>query len=648
MVTKWKRFSRSPVLKILAFLLTALVALVGLGMTVRRVDLRDVYTAYPEFTDSPRYANLVATAFNDCIAVSQEGSAYGDFHYEYLIRMGDNVWTNSERDLSQIAKAGGDWVYHYENEKLTAPDNTPEDTWQVWYDIMRWSEVDEMVLIMDSDYMAERVADYNRDYAFAQRWERFFWFAIAVLVLLTAYLLAVAGRTGRDDELHLVFVDRWPTEFLLGFLITLAIALIMSLLVTSDSLSGGRAVMYTMMTLDLLIGLVGLAVFLSLVRKAKAGRLWADSILKHICQGVAWLCQGETWRVSGQMGKRAVNRIFWTGILCLIMSIVLLFLLSTIFYIRMIYLAVFFLVGLVCIAGWIYLLAMQSKDGREMDALANQVEAASAGKETLAALPETSPLHKTSLQIARLDAGVKESLATALKSERMKVELITNVSHDLKTPLTSIIGYLDLLEKQSLPAEAADYVKILRKKSERLGHTVNDLFTLSKATSGEETVVLEPLDLVMAVHQTLADMDDAVKKTGIPVRITLPDSAWVFAENRRLYRVLQNILDNALRYSLAGTRIYLEIISRQDQTRLTLTNTAGYEMDFTEEEILQRFVRGDKARTTEGSGLGLSIAESFMDSFGGRLSVDIRGDSFTVTLTFASAPEQKESNPEET
>ena len=181
-------------------------------------------------------------------------------------------------------------------------------------------------------------------------------------------------------------------------------------------------------------------------------------------------------------------------------------------------------------------------------------------------------------------------------------------------------------------------MKILRRKSERLSHTVNDLFTLSKATSGEETVILEPLDLVMAVHQTLADMGDAVEKAGIPVRPTLPESAWVFAENRRLYRVLQNILDNALRYSLQGTRIYLEVESRPDQVCLSLTNTAGYEMDFTEEEILQRFVRGDKSRTTEGSGLGLSIAESFMNSFGGRLKVSIRGDAFTVTLSFAAAP----------
>lgn len=147
-----------------------------------------------------------------------------------------------------------------------------------------------------------------------------------------------------------------------------------------------------------------------------------------------------------------------------------------------------------------------------------------------------------------------------MKSERMKLDLITNVSHDLKTPLTSIIGYLDLLEKQDdLPAGTRDYVLILRQKSERLATTVADLFTLAKATSGSEALAIEPLDLVMAVRQTLGDMNDSIRHTGVPVKATMPESAIVQADSGKLYRVLQNILDNALRYSLVGTRIYLEV-----------------------------------------------------------------------------------------
>ena len=645
MVTRWKKFSRSPVLKFLAFALTALVALSGLVMTVHRLELSDVYTQHAQYTDSPRYANIVASALNDCGVVSQEGRVYGEIHYEYLVRMGDNSWTNSDRDLERIARTGGDWVYHYQDGELIVPENTPAETREIWYSMVSWSNADEIVLVMDTDYMEQQAADYQRDYTFVQQWEHIFWYVVAALVLLTVYLLAVAGRTGRDNELHLLFVDRWPTEILVGSEAILALMLLMALLVTSDSMRGNQA--YALLAIDLVIGLVGLTLLLSLARKAKAGRLWSDSALRYLFKGISWLCRGETWRVSGRVGKRAVNRLWWTGMLCMALCIVLSLFLYAFFGYRLMLIFTVMVLGMVCIAGMIYLMVMQAKDGRELDALADQVEAAASGQATHPTLPEESPLHKTSLQIARLDAGVKESLAASLKSERMKVELITNVSHDLKTPLTSIIGYLDLLEKQSLPPEAEDYVKILRKKSERLSHTVNDLFTLSKATSGEETVVLEPLDLVMAVNQTLADMSDAVEKAGIPVRTTLPESAWVFAENRRLYRVLQNILDNALRYSLQGTRIYLEINPQPDKIFLSLTNTAGYEMDFTEEEILQRFVRGDKARTTEGSGLGLSIAESFMDSFGGRLSVNIHGDAFTVNLAFASAPEQKETQPEE-
>ena len=172
-----------------------------------------------------------------------------------------------------------------------------------------------------------------------------------------------------------------------------------------------------------------------------------------------------------------------------------------------------------------------------------------------------------------------------MKSERMKLDLITNVSHDLKTPLTSIIGYLDLLEKQELQPETRDYVLILRQKSERLATTVADLFTLAKATSGSEALQIEPLDLVLAARQTLGDLSDSIRTAGIPVKATMPESAIVRADSAKLYRVLQNILDNALRYSLAGTRIYLEVTPCDIATRLTLTNIASYEMTFAPEEV---------------------------------------------------------------
>ena len=171
MVTRWKKFSRSPVLKFLAFALTALVALGGLVMTVHRLELSDVYTQHTQYTDSPRYANIVASALNDCGVVSQEGRVYGEVHYEYLVRTGDNSWTNSDRDLERIARTGGDWVYHYQDGELIVPENTPAETREIWYSMVSWSNADEIVLVMDTDYMEQQAADYQRDYTFVQQWE---------------------------------------------------------------------------------------------------------------------------------------------------------------------------------------------------------------------------------------------------------------------------------------------------------------------------------------------------------------------------------------------------------------------------------------------------------------------------------------------
>lgn len=286
-------------------------------------------------------------------------------------------------------------------------------------------------------------------------------------------------------------------------------------------------------------------------------------------------------------------------------------------------------------AGAGYLVWRSYRDAQSFDALLRQLDIAAKGDPAPVCVPEDSSLYAASKAVSDIGAHLQESVAAQMKSERMKLDLITNVSHDLKTPLTSIIGYLDLLEKQDdLPAGTRDYVLILRQKSERLATTVADLFTLAKATSGSEALAIEPLDLVMAVRQTLGDMNDSIRHTGVPVKATMPESAIVQADSGKLYRVLQNILDNALRYSLVGTRIYLEVSRGDIATRLTLTNTASYEMNFAPDDVLQRFVRGDASRTTEGSGLGLSIAQSFMQNFGGGLEVGVQGDTFTVTLTF--------------
>lgn len=241
-----------------------------------------------------------------------------------------------------------------------------------------------------------------------------------------------------------------------------------------------------------------------------------------------------------------------------------------------------------------------------------------------------------------INKGFNESLEEQMKSERMKVDLITNVSHDIKTPLTSIISYVDLLSKEELSDTCRDYVNILADKSCRLKNIVSDLFDLAKSTSGNLPLDLESIDLRKLIEQTLADMEDEIAKSDLQVRTKLTESPiYIYSDGKKLYRVFQNILGNALKYSLSGTRVYIDMEPKGDMVTVTLKNTASYEMNFTAEDILQRFNRGDKSRSTEGSGLGVSIAESFTGACGGSFKLDIDGDQFKVKLEFVINKESK-------
>ena len=235
-------------------------------------------------------------------------------------------------------------------------------------------------------------------------------------------------------------------------------------------------------------------------------------------------------------------------------------------------------------------------------------------------------------KLCNLSTGFEKSVAKQIEAEKLQIELVTNVSHDLKTPLTSVISYVDLLSKEELPPVAADYVKILVDKSDRLRDIVSDVFDLAKATSGEE-IELENIDGVILVNQVLSDMDDAIKESGREVKLKSEvENAPITANGQKLYRVFQNVIDNALKYSMPGTRIFVNTYLEGNDFVFTIKNVSEFEIDFTEEEILSRFVRGDKARHSEGNGLGLSIAKSFTEQCGGRFGVKLDDDMFKVII----------------
>jgi signal transduction histidine kinase len=245
-------------------------------------------------------------------------------------------------------------------------------------------------------------------------------------------------------------------------------------------------------------------------------------------------------------------------------------------------------------------------------------------------------LHGNQKDMAAVKASVESSLNEQMRLEKLKVELVTNVSHDIKPPLTSIISYVELLSKEGgLSSAAREYVQVLDEKSQRLDHIVSDLFELAKSTSGNISLEMEVLDLNLLFEQTLADMEDSIEASSLRLRLNLPEHpVLVLADGSRLYRMLQNVLDNALKYSLKGSRLFVALTEWEGRAVAVVKNTAAYEMNFTVEDVLRRFNRGDKARSSEGSGLGLAIAKSFCERCGGIFSVSIDGDQFKVTMDF--------------
>lgn len=225
-----------------------------------------------------------------------------------------------------------------------------------------------------------------------------------------------------------------------------------------------------------------------------------------------------------------------------------------------------------------------------------------------------------------------------LKSERMKTELITNVSHDIKTPLTSIINYVDLLEKPHTPEEAQSYVEVLSRQSQRLKKLIDDLMEMSKASTGNIQVDIGEIDAVEAVTQALGEFSDKLTAAGLtPVFHQSEENIMLLADGRLLWRAMSNVLSNAVKYALPGTRLYVDVSATQDKAIISVKNISGAQLNISAEELMERFVRGDSSRNTEGSGLGLNIAKSLMELQKGQLQLLVDGDLFKVTLVFPRA-----------
>jgi Signal transduction histidine kinase len=238
-------------------------------------------------------------------------------------------------------------------------------------------------------------------------------------------------------------------------------------------------------------------------------------------------------------------------------------------------------------------------------------------------------------EIQKIQTGFKKAVDEEVKSQRMKTELITNVSHDLKTPLTAIITYVNLLKDEKDEEKRKDYIEVLERKSLRLKVLIEDLFEVSKASSKNVTLNIVDVDVVNLFKQVKLELEDKIAAADLDFRCTYPDEkVSALLDSQKTYRVFENLLVNIVKYAMPHTRVYIEIAREGEEAVIRMKNVSALELNFNTEEITERFVRGDASRNTEGSGLGLAIVKNFVELQKGKFKIETEADLFKVEVRF--------------
>ena len=466
---------------------------------------------------------------------------------------------------------------------------------------------------------------------------------IVVALALFVYLLFATGRRPEDEEVHFATIDRLPVEVnVVLFWSVLGTAAGLNIALMSELLSGSGDLSFLLLP-SILFFVVAFAfaleLTLSLVRLLKAGSLarrsWCIRAFRWCFNKIGVLCTG-TWHGLGRLRlafTKALLGNYKTRNVVLLFtaySVVLAFLAAAFAGVGGSFFAFVLGVGWFLAAGYFLIRRI---DGFDRIVAALQRMRGGDLSFRLTDMPE-GVFAAMAEDLGSLGDGMQAALQNEVRAERMKSELITNVSHDLKTPLTSILSYSDLLSQLELtPEEANDYAKIIHQKSLRLKNLTSDLFDISKVQSGVEQMVCERLDAVTLVRQALAEQE--AQNSGLVLKVTLPERELpIWADGRKMSRVLENLIGNCVKYAMKGTRVFVSLDERDGKAVFEVKNTANYEMDFAADEITERFVRGDAARSTEGSGLGLAIAKSYTEACGGMFEVEVDGDQFKVRISF--------------
>ncbi len=555
----------------------------------------------------------------------------GDSNLYYWFSQEETVFTNMPKELSREAalnraKGMGSYFY-YDDTEITFQGNFLFLDRISNIEILRLfgqgpggsliAAVDES--LPKRDAIAEAAEIYNTYIPWVKTGIVAAVVALLCFVLSLIYLTLATGRNGRDDEIHLHRIDYIPAELLFAAFLTFVMALFaFCAKLGSQSFSLSSSMVLTG-TLVFLSDVFLLTLYLSFVRRIKAD-IFVSCSLASRSMGIL------------KEGMRRQHVFSWAMMRLLIGTVLELFFLWEALYRD----TRWALVG--SLAVFLYLAFDMLKQANARKRLLEGILEIGSGK--LDYKFDVREFDGDYRELAEKINGIGEGLHTAVeenvKNERLKTELITNVSHDIKTPLTSIINYIDLIKMEQIENENLEnYVGILEKKSQRLKQLAEDLVEVSQITSGNILLDMQPINMVELIYQTGGEFNEIFEDLGLTIVTRLPkDPVIILADGNRIWRVIQNLYNNAAKYALKDTRIYVELKKAEGTAEFSIKDISAHEIHKTAQDLGERFVRGDESRGTEGSGLGLSIARNLTNLMGGTFEIQLDGDLFTVSITF--------------
>lgn len=648
--------------------LTIAVFLLASMLSKNIFELSDVGTE--QFLDSGYYTKCIEKKCDDLSdylrllikgesRTSEENRRYlqytnefksGESNFCYWYRIGEAWYTNQpdtkegqEFDVEAVlmeAKTMGNYlIYDLVDKEFGTDINGMADYFFGGGNQMLWP-ADDMTLIIgiDTELSAEDdIYEASREYEQLHPWIKVCIFCGLVSlmgwIISLVYLTLATGRRTEEEKIHLNPIDKIKTEILVAAFIFMMVELVILITKVNSEEWAVYGIIVASGTVSLVIDGLFLIFYLSMVRRMKAEMLWETSV-------ACWLERGIRKVFARQKTTVRVLLLFAGHMaVCFILAV------GAFYYRSMTALVLLLLFS----AGECYMILRKAVEQYQIRLGVEKIrDGALSGK------IDIEQLHGEEKSLAEAINNIGEGLLHAVddstKNERMKADLITNVSHDIKTPLTSIINYVNLMKLEKIDNERVQgYIKILDEKSQRLKQLTADLVEASKISSGNVKLDMQVIDLVELVYQTSGEFNEKFEQKELTIVTKLPKTAVLIrADGRQLYRVIENLYNNVAKYALEKTRVYVDIAYVEEKVVFSIKNVSEHSLareNSNAGDLTERFIRGDSSRTTEGSGLGLSIAKSLTVLMGGVFDIKVDGDLFKASITFPQYVDENSSNP---